>query len=84
MTAHRSTSTRASFTAASTRVRRRVRVASTTPARAALFSLPPCEADLRRHHTLSDNDLQHIGARRRPRNKPDDLLHDGVRPSTGL
>ena len=36
MTAHRSTSTRAYFTAASTRVRRRVRVASTTPARAAL------------------------------------------------
>ena len=36
MTAHRSTSPRASFTAASTRVRRRVRVASTTPARAAL------------------------------------------------
>ena len=36
MTAHRSTSTRAYFTAASTRVRRRVRVASTPPARAAL------------------------------------------------
>ena len=36
MTAHRSTSTRAYFTAARTRVRRRVRVASTTPARAAL------------------------------------------------
>ena len=36
MTAHRSTSPRASVTAASTRVRRRVRVASTPPARAAL------------------------------------------------
>ena len=36
--------------------------------RSALFSLPPREADLRRHDTLSDDDL-HIGARRRLRNK---------------
>ena len=39
--------------------------------RSALFSLPPREADLRRHDTLSDDDLQHIGARRRPRNQLD-------------
>ena len=37
--------------------------------RSALFSLPPREADRRRHDTLSDNDLQHIGDQRRPRNK---------------
>ena len=41
----------------------------TSRQRSALFSLPPREADLRRHDTLSDDDLQHIGARRRPRNK---------------
>lgn len=35
----------------------------------ALFSLPQHEADLLRHYTLSDEDLQHIEARRRPRNK---------------
>ena len=32
-------------------------------------SLPQREADLRRHDTLSDDDLQHIGARRRPLSK---------------
>ena len=37
--------------------------------RSALFSLPQREADLLRHYTLSDEDLQNIGARRRPRNK---------------
>ena len=37
--------------------------------RSALFSLPQLEADLLRHYTLSDEDLQHIEARRRPRNK---------------
>ena len=37
--------------------------------RSALFSLPQHEADLLRHYTLSDEDLQHIEARRRPRNK---------------
>ena len=31
--------------------------------------LPQREADLLRHYTLSDEDLQNIGARRRPRNK---------------
>ena len=36
--------------------------------RSALFSLPQHEADLLRHYTLSDEDLQHIEARRRPRN----------------
>ena len=35
--------------------------------RSALFSLPQHEADLLRHYTLSDEDLQHIEARRRPR-----------------
>ena len=40
----------------------------TSQQRSALFSLPPREADLRRHDTLSDDDL-HIGARRRLRNK---------------
>jgi hypothetical protein len=37
--------------------------------RSALFSLPQHEADLLRHYTLSDEDLQHIEARRRSRNK---------------
>ena len=37
--------------------------------RSALFSLPQHEADLLCHYTLSDEDLQHIEARRRPRNK---------------
>ena len=37
--------------------------------RSALFSFPQHEADLLRHYTLSDEDLQHIEARRRPRNK---------------
>ena len=37
--------------------------------RSALFSLPQHETELLRHYTLSDEDLQHIEARRRPRNK---------------
>ncbi len=37
--------------------------------RSALFALPQREADLLRHYTLSDEDLQNIGARRRPSNK---------------
>ena len=37
--------------------------------RSALFALPQREADLLRHYTLSDEDLQNIGARRQPRNK---------------
>ena len=41
----------------------------TSRQRSALFSLPQREADLLRHYTLSDEDLQHIGARRRSRNK---------------
>ena len=32
-------------------------------------SLPQHETELLRHYTLSDEDLQHIEARRRPRNK---------------
>ena len=39
------------------------------PTAVGLFSLPQHEADLLRHYTLSDEDLQHIEARRRPRNK---------------
>ena len=35
----------------------------------ALFALPQGEADLLWHYALSDEDLQNIGARRRPRNK---------------
>ena len=41
----------------------------TSRQRSALFALPQREADLLRHYTLSDEDLQNIGARRRPRNK---------------
>ena len=37
--------------------------------RSALFALPQREADLLRYYTLSDEDLQNIGGRRRPRNK---------------
>ena len=37
--------------------------------RSALFSLPEREAELLRHYTLSDEDLEYIDARRRPRNK---------------
>ena len=37
--------------------------------RAALFGLPTDEADLLRHCTLADDDLDHIRARRRPWNK---------------
>ena len=33
------------------------------------IALPQREADLMRHYTLSDEDLQNIRARRRPRNK---------------
>ena len=39
------------------------------PPVSALFALPQRAADLLRHYTLSDEDLQNIGARRRPRNK---------------
>ena len=45
------------------------RTVLTSRQRSALFSLPQREADLLRHYTLSDEDLQNIGARRRPRNK---------------
>ena len=46
------------------------RTVLTTRQRSALFSFPQREADLLRHYTLSDEGLQHIEARRRPRNKP--------------
>ena len=36
----------------------------TSRQRPALFPLPPCEADLLRHYTLGEEDLQHIGGRR--------------------
>ena len=45
------------------------RTVLTSRQRSALFSLPQREADLLRHYTLSDEDLQNIGAPRRPRNK---------------
>ena len=45
------------------------RTVLTSRQRSALFSLPQHEADLLRHYTLSDEDLQHIEARRRTRNK---------------
>ena len=45
------------------------RTVLTSRQRSALFSLPQHEADLLRHYTLSDEDLQHIGARRRSRNE---------------
>ena len=45
------------------------RTVLTSRQRSALFSLPQHEADLLRHYTLSDEDLQHIEARRRSRNK---------------
>ena len=45
------------------------RTVLTSRQRSALFSLPQHEADLLHHYTLSDEDLQHIEARRRPRNK---------------
>ena len=41
----------------------------TSRQRSALFSLPQREADLLRHNTLSEEDLQNIGARLCPRNK---------------
>ncbi len=37
--------------------------------RAALFDLPTGEADLLRHYTLADDDLEHIRERRRPENR---------------
>ena len=43
--------------------------------RPALFSLSQREADLLRHDTLSEEDLQNIGARRCPRNNLDFALH---------
>ena len=45
------------------------RTVLTSRQRSALFALPQREADLLRHYSLSDEDLQNIGARRRPRNK---------------
>ena len=45
------------------------RTVLTSRQRSALFALPQREADLLRHYTLSDEDLQNIGARRRPHNK---------------
>ena len=45
------------------------RTVLTSRQRSALFSLPQHEADLLRHYTLSDEDLQHVEARRRSRNK---------------
>ena len=45
------------------------RTVLTSRQRSALFALPQREADLLRHYTLSDEDLQNIGARRRPSNK---------------
>ena len=45
------------------------RTVLTSRQRPVLFSLPQHEADLLRHYTLSEEDLQNIGARRRPRNK---------------
>ena len=45
------------------------RTVLTSRQRSALFSLPQHETELLRHYTLSDEDLQHIEARRRPRNK---------------
>ena len=45
------------------------RTVLTSRQRSDLFALPQREADLLRHYTLSDEDLQNIGARRRPRNK---------------
>ena len=45
------------------------RTALTSRQRSALFALPQREADMLRHYTLSDEDLQNIGARRRPHNK---------------
>ena len=45
------------------------RTVVTSRQRSALFSLPEHEAELLRHYTLSDEDLENIAARRRPRNK---------------
>ena len=45
------------------------RTVLTSRQRSALFDLPQREADLLRHYTLSDEDLQNIGARRHPHNK---------------
>ena len=37
--------------------------------RVALFDLPTDEADMLRHYTLADDDIEHINERRRPENK---------------
>ena len=37
--------------------------------RAALFDLPTDEAEMLRHYTLADDDLDHIRGRRRPENR---------------
>ena len=55
---------------------------SDKPAEVALFALPQREADLLRHYTLSDEDLQNIGARRRPSNKLGFALQLCVLPLT--
>jgi len=47
------------------------RTVLTSRQRSALFALPQREADLLRHYTLSDEDLQNIGARRRAPTKID-------------
>ncbi len=45
------------------------RTVRTSRQRSALFSVPQREADLLRHGTLSEEDLQNIGARRCPGNR---------------
>ena len=50
------------------RKRRARRAVRTSRQRSALFSLPQREAELQRHDTLSEEDLQNVEARRRPRN----------------
>ncbi|MCP3877984.1 MAG: DUF4158 domain-containing protein, partial [Sulfitobacter sp.] len=34
-----------------------------------MFDLPTDEASILRHYTLADDDIEHIGARRRARNR---------------
>ena len=58
------------------------RTVLTSRQRSALFALPQREADLLRHYTLSDEDLQNIGVQRRPRNKLGFALQLCVRSET--
>lgn len=44
------------------------RAVLTARQRAALFDLPIDEASLLKHYTLDDEDIEHIGTRRRPEN----------------